>query len=319
MKKLIYLFFVILIFSCTSKSKDEKKDNSSGKDYLLQEQSVRKMVSANHDKISKIRGDFQSYKQYLASLDKDSLTSIAYAMDYINTCLAKETANRDSILFLFNVHFSGIVNRFSDSLESRYGEVLAPLAEDSVTPGLSVFKDNLAFCGIGIYSSEGMFYPDMLPDYLYSNFNKRVSEGVAEYLKIRSDEMKEGFAEDAGLLISFEKVYQRVQRWENLVQKYPQNIYKQEAQYYYQTYLETLMTGMDNSRIFDHETGKLLPGIKALYEKIIKEKTDSPSREIIADYYAFLSRHQFKENDSIPAFLEARQLGSMQSVQPHTR
>lgn len=306
------------LFACGN-NKQDKKDTVSAPDYLLQDKSISKLVAANHEKLSSVKGDFKSYKLYLDKLDNDSLTSIPFALDYIKTCIVTENVDRDSIFLLFNIKFYAVANRLSDSLDTKYKSQIDQLDKDSNTVELKSFKNNLAICGIDIFSTEGMYYLDVFPDFFYTNFKNRVSGGVAEFLNIRKDELKQGFSEDAGMLISFEDLYRRVNRWDNFINKFPNTVYYGEANSYYETYLETLMTGMDNSRLFDLDNNLLLPEIKSLYEKIINEELESPTTKIISSYYTFLARHDFKENDSIPIFLNTNNLSTMLEVQPNTR
>lgn len=317
-KTLIALSFTFLL-ACSSNNTQNKKDIVSTKDYLLQDNSVRNLLTANHQKLSGVKGDFKSYKLYLAKLDNDSLTSIPFALDYINTCISSDNTDRDSIFLLFNIKFYAVANRLSDSLDTKYKNLIEQLDKDSNTVELNSFRNNLKACGIGIFTTEGMYYLDVIPDFFYNSFKNRVSDGVAEFLNIRKDELKQGFSEDAGMLISFEDLYHRVKRWENFINKYPNTVYSDEANSYYTTYLETLMTGMDNSRVFDFDNNTLLPEVKTLYEKIAGEGTESPTTKIISSYYAFLARHDFKENDSIQIFLKTNNLSTMLAVQPHTR
>jgi hypothetical protein len=211
------------------------------------------------------------------------------------------------------------MNRLSDSLYKKYSFLIVQLEKDSSTVELQSFKSNLSSCGVDIFSSEGMYYLDVIPDFFYTNFKNRVSEGVAEYLSIRRDELRQGFSEDAGMIISFKELYERVKRWENFNNKYPKTVFSEEAKSYYLTYLETLMTGMDNSRVFDFDKNSLLPEIKTLYESIMKDSPESPTTKIISSYYTFLARHNFEENDSIPIFLKINDLRTMLAVQPDTR
>jgi len=319
MKNILITISLIFLFACSSSKTQDKKDLISTKDYLLQDNSVSKLVMANHQKLSGVKGDFKSYKLYIDKLDNDSLTSIPFALDYINTCISADNADRDSIILLFNIKFYSVTNRLTDSLDTKYKTLIEQLDKDSNTVELNSFKKNLKACGIGIFTTEGLYYLDVIPDFFYNNFKNRVSDGVVEFLNIRKDELKQGFSEDAGLLISFEDLYLRVKRWENFINKYPNNVYNDEANSYYTTYLETLMTGMDNSRVFDFDNNTLIPEVKILYEKISGEGTESPTSKIISSYYAFLARHDFKENDSIQIFLKTNNLSTMLAVQPHTR
>ena len=167
--------------------------------------------------------------------------------------------------------------------------------------------------------TEGMYYFDVTYDYFYNNFKNRVSHSLLEYLNIRKDEVKQGFSEDAGMLTGFEDLYQRVKRWENFLAKYSTSLKSEEANYFYQTYLETLLTGMDNSRTFDFENNTLIPEVKSIYERVIQEDSISSSGRVITAYYKFLSKHSFGYNDSINVFLETFGLSSMLGMQPHTR
>ena len=318
MKTLLLVLFTAFLLTCCSQSKQDNETYATT-DYLLQDNSISKLTTINHQNLKVIKGDLKSFKTYLDKLDNDSLTSIPYALDYIKTCISSDNTDLDSIFLLFNIKFYTITNRLSDSLDTKYNFLTVQLYKDSNTVELNSFKNNLATCGLAIFSSEGMYYLDVIPDFFYANFKNRVSEGVAEYLNIRKDELEQGFSEDAGMLISFSELYGRVKRWENFTNKYPKTLYSEDANSYYLTYLETLMTGMDNSRVFDFEQNSLMPEIKSLYESIMKESSESPTTKIISSYYAFLARHDFKENDSIQIFLEANDLSTMLAVQPDTR
>jgi hypothetical protein len=319
---LVIVSLSILIVSCSSSVQDKKGAlSSNGKpwDYLLKEKSVDKLVEENHLALLRKTGDLKSFKQYLNLLDTGNLVSIAYALDYIKTCIPADDVDRDSICFLFNTHFFKIANRFSDLLETRYKYLTDVMEKKSSTDTLKYLADNLTHCGADIYSTEGIYYLDMLPDYIYDNFKNRVSDGVREYWLIRKGELKEGFSDDASMLISFAQLYLRVKRWENFLEKYPNTVYTNEAHFCYDTYLETLMTGMDNTRVFDFDSNTLKPEVKFIYEGIIAEKPVTRTTEIITAYYNFLSRHNFKDNDSIKPYLQSIHHSSMIGVQPPTR
>lgn len=318
MKKTLLILFLTFLFAYCSHKTQESKDNVTTADYLVQDSSITKMLTANHLKLTGVKGDFESFKKYLNKLDDDSLTSIPFALDYINTCIPQDNAYRDSIYLLFISKFDSVESRLNDSLDTKYTILMGQLQNDSNTVEVNSFKNNLTTCGIGIYSTEGDYYLDVTPDYFYDNFKNRVSEGVKEYLDIRRDELNKGFSEDAGMLISFEDLYGRVKRWEKFNNQYPNTVYNKEARSFYEIYLETLMTGMDNSRVFDLDSNSLLPEIRTLYEKIKNEEPESQTTKIISSYYDFLAQHNFKD-DSIDVFLKANNLSTMLAVQPHTR
>jgi hypothetical protein len=323
MKLSLSLFSIILLLSCTYCNSQENKNPQgvpvSCTENLLQNHSVSDAVKAVHQKLTGITGDLKTFKSYVGNLDDKQVASIALALDYIKTCIPAGNPDQDMIFEEFYKKFYRVTNRFSDSLETNYPSIIKQLDKDSNSAELGAFRDNLKQCGIGIFTTEGIYYPDAIYDFFYTNFNDRVSVGMKEFLSIRKDEMKQGFSEDAELLISFDEVYQRAKRWEKLLDTYPEIIIKEEAGNYYIMYMETLITGMDNSPVFSSENQTLLPEIRILYEKILKEETGSKTTKIISDYYSFLEQHDFKDNDDIQNFLKDNNLKSMQAVQPLSR
>ncbi len=321
--RILFALPLMLLLSCNSQKTTNSKGEQLGADIitenLSEQNSITKLVSLNHQKLDKIKGDFNSFKLYSNNLSESNISSIPFMLDYIKTCIPNDNSSNDSIFFLFNRKYNRIINRLNDSLETKFRFISEPAGEESSAKQIDAFKENLEACGIGIFSTEGMYYADAQSDYFYNNFKDRVSPGLKEYLKIRQDELKQGFAEDAGLQITFDELYQRIKRWEQFRIKYPGTIYKEDAHYFYSMYLETLMTGMDNSRVFDYSNSKLLPDLKQLYEKIISTDSKSETGKIISSYYSMLARHGFKENDSINVFLKNNGLSTMLSVQPSTR
>jgi hypothetical protein len=319
-----YLYFVMLIFvmACSHARREMSKAKVTENSHpvnLLKAEAVDKCVANNHKKLAGVKGDFNSFKKYILGLNDHNVESIPFALDYIKTCLPPSLSKKDSVMLLFNLKFFKITNGLGDSLETKYAPVLKQMEDNPKATKPTNFVNNLKACGIGVFSTEGNYYLDVLPDYFYDNFNNRVSAGVNKYLYIRKSELAQGFTEDAGLLISFEILYKRIKQWEKFLNDYPNTVYDAQANNYYTTYLETLLSGMDNSRVFDDNKNILLPEVKTIYEKAINDGPASKTAKVIADYYAFLGRHGFKENDSIPAFLSEHKLSSMLAVQPDTR
>lgn len=322
-----YAYFLLILLTVACHSSPQKEDSTKTPTLHvkatsidpLKPNSVARSVAANHGQLKGINGDLISFKKYLSGLSDNDLASIPYALDYIKTCLPSDLTERDSIVLLFNVKFFKVSNKLSEELETKYPTLIKQLEKDIKSRELSIFQDNLKACGIGIFSTEGNYYLDILPNYLYNNFKDRVSIGVKTYLDIRRHELTEGFSEDAGLLISYKQLYQRVKNWEKFINNFPKTVYTNEANNYYETYLETLLTGMDNTPVFEMDNNSLSAEVKTLYEKAIHDDADTRTGKIIADYYALLSRHDLKQTDSIDVFLKAHNLSSMSGVQPDTR
>lgn len=285
---------------------------------LLKAGNVAKLVVQNHKNLEGTEGDLELFKQYLRGLNNNDAASIPYAMDYIRTCLPPDMPQRDRVIVLFNLKFLTVLNNINNVLPTKYESVTKLYDADSKSLKLKAFRDNLAACGIGIFQTEGNDYLDVLPNYFYNDFKDRVSAGVKEYLSIRRVELAEGFSEDAGLLISYQQLYQRVKRWERFLHDYPATVYTTQAENYYKMYLGTLLTGMDNSPVFT-DGYSLSAEVKNIYEQAMNDDPASRTAKIITPYYTMLMHYGFGMNDSVSVFLKERHLIDMRGVQPDTR
>lgn len=332
MRMTLISLIILLSIGCNNKSADESDDNKSSiidtlskKTKTLFEESIdltaaRQKISATQQKLPSTAGAFAELQTFTRQLNPYDLYTIATTADYLRDFLPKASeADQDSAYLHFVQMFYRVINNRTDSLSLKYPTIMKVLEKYESNSGTRAFEEYLSLFGVGLYMTEGMYYLDVLPDYFYSIFDGHVSKGLNAYLEQRSKELAEGFSDDAGLRISFNQVYERVVAWENMIQEYPHFVMSADADYYYKTYLETLLTGMDNSRVFEIESGKLDPEIQKLYESIIHSDIDSKSKTIINEYYAILTKNNFKYSEQLVACMKKYDLSTMLGVQPHTR
>jgi hypothetical protein len=324
-------FFLLLTITLTGcgvprqKTASDQEASSSSGDYIIVAiavDSLKKVIDAEAQRqVQALGSDPGKFNTYLTQLSPNDPASIPYAI----LCLKKYPAPTgsqvyDTLYRQFANLYSQTAGHLTDTLNSNtYTGLLDKLYEHGEDPDIRNFLSYLELFSLKVYMTEGIYYADADPDLFYGIFGDKASPPLLDYLVIRKKELKEGFSEDAGLIISFPEVYDRVEAWGKFMADHPDHSLKNDAMGLYEMYLSTLITGMDNSRIFDFEQEKLNPEIKSLYENIIKTGKDSLSRKIITDYYTFLSKNDFRYNDSITTFLDKYQLSTMLAVQPPTR
>ena len=281
---------------------------------------AKQKIEENKAKFKSITGDFQDFKTLTQGLNKFDLYTISTTADYLRVFLPKANqSDKDSTYLYFLQTFYRAVNNLTDSLSIKFPETMKKMEEGKEDVQTKNLEEYLSLFGAGIFMTEGMFYLDVDHDYFLSIFDKQVSNGLNAYIIQRKQELIEGFSEDAGLMIPFDKVYERVLKWEQIVAKNPNFLMMDQSRYYYETYLETLLTGMDNSRVFDFEGERLTPEVKKLYESVIKSGPNTKSTEIIKGYYNLLADNDFKYSDKVDDYLKKSGLSSMLGVQPHSR
>ncbi|MDP4207834.1 MAG: hypothetical protein Q8928_03360 [Bacteroidota bacterium] len=320
MEKLKYIVFLFVLVSCKSANKSSvgNLDSLAGKG--LNYEYIQNKIKESKSKPDQQGCDFKNIRKQISSYKDLGIVSIPIAENIIKRCISSlDESNKDSVYILFVNLFYNSANPFTESLETKYSGVLKKIEKDINDSETKDFKKCLDVCGLTLLMSEGTYYVDVKYDYFYNLFKGKVSPALDVFLKIRSKEMKQGYSEDAGLLISFEELYDRVTTWEDFNIKYPDFFLNGESESYYISYLSTFLTGMDNSRTFDLDNEKLLPELKKLYEKIIERKDARKSSKIISDYYDLLKNNDFKQPDNLSKFLKDNGLFSMLGVQPETR
>lgn len=315
MRLLKYIFFLLIFISCKHGSKQTVTSFKTLNYIKIQEviqESQTKCLQDSCD-LKSIQRQFFAYKDY-------GIVSIPIAEKIIRHCITSlNVSDKEAVYRLFISLIDKAVNEFNDSFEENYASLIEKLNSDVNDIEVRDFKKCLNLCGLSLLNSEGMYYVDAKYNYVYNLFKKEASPALREFLAIRSEELRQGFSDDAALLISFEDLYLRVISWEDFMKKYPDFFLKDHAKNYYEGYLSTLLSGMDNSRVFDYEDDKLLPEIKALYERIIAKNEDRKSTKIITAYYEYLKTIDFKYNESIEKYLKDNELFNMLGVQPDTR
>lgn len=224
----------------------------------------------------------------------------------------------DAAYITFREFYYNEINQYNEQLETLYPNFNEQM-NDPNDPEMKELMDLLQLCGSELLQSEGFFYIDQRPDYFISIFKEDASSEMKDYLEIRSKELKEGFSEDAGLLITFEQLYDRVLVWEKYLAANPDFILNEEIKGTLSMYLSTLMTGMDNTPAFDYETGKLLPELQFIYSKAIQKNDNRNSTKVLRKYFDYLKGNAFVQPLDMDAFLDSIGYYSMMGVQPPPR
>lgn len=258
------------------------------------------------------------YREYSKSLVKTDLLSISkslYKFKELFTTAPLEF--RDSAFVEFRSLFYNVINNYSEIFWNN-AELMKKVNEKlNDDPMVKTFKSDLDNNGLRLSITEGSYYIDEKPDYLINNFKSYVSPGVNEFLKIRSSELMVGFSEDAALLIPFRELGGRIITWQNYINKYPSTLLLAEAKFSYHLYLNTFLSGLDNSPIAKDDV--LLPEVKEVYSEFINKYRDTESGKIVEKFYNLLSGNNFRLPEDLDDFYKENQIESMTGMQPPTR
>jgi hypothetical protein len=259
-----------------------------------------------------------SFRGYLESLHKSEISSISKSLnEYRKDFTSTAPEIRDSAFIDFRSFYYNVINSYYEMFFNNQDLVNRLNENKNDDPKVLQLKKDLDQNGLRLSKTEGGYYIDEQPNYLYNNFKSYVSPAIRDYLLLRSKELVEGFSENSKLLITFQSVGDRIINWENYLAKYPASPLSAEAKFSFHLYLNTFLTGLDNSPIANDEV--VLPEMKEVYTNYIHKNNNSESGKIVEKYFAILAKNNFHITSDLDDFYEENQIESMKGMEPPTR
>ena len=231
----------------------------------------------------------------------------------------RETASQskaDSLVARFRVRYSHAIATVDDSLFER--ESFQSWLQDDPDAELWV-RSTIAPLGCDLVQSEGNEFLDAASGDLLKNLSERISPAMVSFLSIRADEEAECFSDDASLLISWDRLSDRIAKWESFMATNSSFLLMAEAESQYDMYLRAYLTGMDNSRVFDFDGDSINPGVLASYRLFLQKYQTTKTAEVVRDYLQELQRENFKHSDAIDDYLKSHGIRTMLAIQPPLR
>jgi len=247
----------------------------------------------------------KTYTTFINKLDTSKVTSVSIAARQFDSLFSNEDSVRaDSAFVLFSVFYNKVFNflneqHLKDGIDyTAYVEIknaVKTKKNQSADAHIKTLKEN----GFTIDISEGSTYVKQdrsgISKYIYSC----VSSAMKAYL-VQSDlENKEGFVEDAGLVITPTTLSKRILFWETFSKNNPSFPFAEQIKQNQKGYYTFLLEGIDNTPLFDIGTKRLSPGYKAAFEAILTTAPQSDLAGRIKPYYAALQKNDIKTAKSL--------------------
>jgi hypothetical protein len=290
------------------------------------------------------RSRIDDFRGFLNSLSKSDLNSIQQGEAYFQAKLLSLPARGKDMAFLaFSDFYYQVAAEYNEkamrddellrarldagnsrgSQNEAYLKYLNDPKAVKQDPQIQMFMELLYNNGLQLILTHDGYFISELPGYLADHFGKVLSEALRTFLKLRKDDLRvEIFSADGALLISYRDLGEKVILWERFLDKYPGSLVSDDANYYYQTYLDTLLggttdagmgnegaTGLNSSNagIFD-ERGILKPQIKRDYYNFKSKYPNTKSGKLIDQFYDILLHNKFKRSRQVEEFYRENQI-----------
>ena len=242
------------------------------------------LTNCNKDKKEEKKNERISFSDKSYKLFEKFANNKKEVMEKLKT-LNKEEANKlyeqyvtDNNIILGEI--DEVTTEFLDGIyNSSEGKEFTE--EDWNNTNKTLNKYDLELWDIG----EGIVTIRELPHLYYDVFKDYVTEDYKEYLKIWAKDNEELYQADAGLMISFEELGERIITWENFLNKFPNSTLKQRVIDLLNSYREDYILGMDNTPTrdggYDNIPITIYEEAKKEYDRFMKKYPNSPTVELI--------------------------------------
>jgi TolA-binding protein len=197
----------------------------------------------------------------------------------------KSLPNREAANTLYEKYFEAngtllqeIAAKESGVLDKFYNEDEADKKAVKLL-GERLSKHELEYSEIG----EGYVEIDPLHDFYYKIFKDYVTNDYKDYLYLKSEENKSLYSADAGLVISFKDLGDRIISWENFMVKYPNSKLIPSVKEQYKNYQMDYLVGQDNTPTVERSSDEkyIYPENIQEFNRFLKKYPKSPTVPLI--------------------------------------
>lgn len=281
----IYLFLLIAILSC-----DKKEDNTFDK--KSKEVPENPIGIVNEDNKAKIKND--CYKKFLTEREKVIENLKSASKIEANKIFIEYSKINKVILSEINEYEQKTLDRFYDEDENS--------KNDKIKLSSKLKNHQLRYEEMG----EGYVNITTIPSFYNDMFKNYVTNDYKEYIRLISEENKVTYSANAGLVITFKELGDRIISWENFISKYPESKLVEEVKSFLKNYRLDYILGMDNTPTFERdfenqtETNKKILYINKEnleeFNRFLKEYPKSPTSMIIK---LFIGNYKDKQEDEL--------------------
>src|SRR5574344_9137 len=220
------------------------------------------------------------------NLTPEQVTDLQVALsDYIMSCAEQEAEH-------FTTEYSNVYKTENDNVENAR-------KIDSLNNEMLLLKRY----GIQMYRSEGSIESAVSPLFVLEPFWSYLSKSEQEFAISQQIEFDQPPLEDAGLIISYQEVSDRLAKYDVLCKEFATDSLYPAFEAMQTFYLSLLMVGVDNSPAFDWETNTLNPELKEALFNYIAEHPYALSTSTLRQFVDILKKNKYQKSNLSDIFV----------------
>jgi hypothetical protein len=281
MKQKLYVFyFLVAIFfslvACKPSAKKESDDKKSNSYYADDS-----LIFADEDI------QIAEFKSFIQDLDSTDAVSASLVLERYKSVFKDQRPGLCDTAFV-------VLQSVIDTIELKLNEKLyedttdfSPLfLNETVPPKIAKFNNTLRTNGFELQSSEGYVYVSQNRTFVLTQISDMISDELKAYLTQIELENREGFVEDASIIITPNQHVDRILWYESFVKAHPNFILIENCKSYQKAYFTYLLVGFDNTRLYENEENMILNTYYSnAYKYLLKTYPESETAQLLKPYY----------------------------------
>lgn len=285
MKKIYSLFIIITFLSCNDKKNNNIKENQT----YIQTDTLSTIIDDNlNNNEDDIYKKFHTEKENV--IEKLKSISVSDA----NKLFLQYSKTNEEIISKINEKEQILLDKF------YYEDAKSKSNIKELGNKLSNFQ--LRYEEIG----EGYVEIVTIPSFYFNIFKSYVTEDYKEYIFLISEENKKLYSADAGLVITFTELGERIINWEAFISKYPKFELLDEVKTSLIHYRHDYIFGLDNTPTFERDFENQTEDNKKIsyiydenqkeFNRFIEKHPNSPTSKLIK---LFIENHKKMQEEAL--------------------
>lgn len=261
-KFIIAITSVILLSSCKQTGNESISGKREIKKDSIKVEDATKIEQSDSNLLEQFSKNKNEVVLQLKSLPNKEAANALYEKYFEeNSTLLQQIAAKES----------GVLDKFynEDEADKKAVKLL----------GEKLSKHQVQYWEIG----EGYVEIEPLNDFYYKIFKNYVTDDYKDYLYLKSEENKSLYSADAGLVISFKDLGDRIISWENFMTKYPNSKLIASVKEEYKNYQMDYLVGQDNTPTAERSSDEkyIYPENIQEFNRFLKKYPKSPTVPLI--------------------------------------
>ena len=248
--KLYQLAFLLLVLFASCNKPANNQSSIANDSTLFLNDSTLQAIENPH---------LVAFRAYIQQLDSADAKSMELSMNEFKRIFQnKSTGLCDSAYCIYQELIDTLELKLNDKLMNDTTDYLPLFTSTTISKKLKLAKAELLKYGFRYAVSEGQVYIEQDRSYLIKNLMPLFSGPMKAYLQQIEKENREGFIDDAGIVIQPKQHVDRIIWYEQFIAENPDFMLIKNCKSYKKAYQTYLFTGIDNTRLFEDEENMVL-------------------------------------------------------------